>query len=101
MSAIGTDLLWLRFYLFAAYVFLFAAALTNFPPWGTWNRVSPDLWLLGAILWPFFVGKDAQAILKAMAPVSIAYYCSMAASWHAKGSNASKLASTTTKHTGI
>ena len=64
MSAIGTDLLWLRFYLFAAYVFLFAAALTNFPPWGTWDRVSPDLWLLGAILWPFFVGKEAQAFPK-------------------------------------
>ncbi len=70
MSAIGTDLLWLRFYLFAAYVFLFAAALTNFPPWGTWDRVSPDLWLLGAILWPFFVGKEAQAFPKAMATVN-------------------------------
>ena len=61
MSAIGTDLLWLRFYLFAAYVFLFAAAMTNFPPWGTWDRVDGNLWLLGAILWPFFVGKQARA----------------------------------------
>ena len=61
MSALGTDLLWLRFYLFAAYVFLFAAGMTNYPPWGTWDRVSPDLWLLGGILWPFFVGEEAQA----------------------------------------
>lgn len=73
MSAIGTDLLWLRFYLFAAYVFLFAAALTNFPPWGTWDRVNDDLWLIGAILWPFFVGKEAQACPEAMGNVHTSY----------------------------
>jgi hypothetical protein len=57
LAALGTDLLWLRFYLFSAYVFLFIAAMTNFPPWGVWSRVNGDIWLLGGILWPFFVGE--------------------------------------------
>ena len=58
MAAIGTDLLWLRFYLFAAYVSLFIAGLTNYPPWGTWHRINGDLWILGGILWPFIVGES-------------------------------------------
>ena len=58
MAAIGTDLLWLRFYLFAAYVSLLIAGLTNFPPWGTWHRINGDLWILGGILWPFIVGES-------------------------------------------
>ena len=58
MSALGTDLLWLRFYLFAAYVSLFIAGLTNYPPWGTWHRINGNLWILGGILWPFIVGES-------------------------------------------
>lgn len=59
LAALATDVLWLRFYLFLAYVFLCVAASTNYPPWGTWTRINGNLWLLGAILWPILVGKTA------------------------------------------
>lgn len=57
MSALGTDLLWLRFYLFMAYVFLLIAGLTNYPPWPLWNRVNGDVWLIGGIVWPLVIGE--------------------------------------------
>ena len=70
MAAIGTDLLWLRFYLFAAYVFLFIAGLTNYPPWGIWHRINGDLWLIGGILWPFIVGRS-HTLLRAGIHISL------------------------------
>ena len=60
LSGLASDLLLLRFWLVCSYVFLLVSGILNFPPIGVWTQQSPDLLMLGAIIWPAVVCKAPQ-----------------------------------------
>ena len=49
----------------------------NFPPWFIWSRIGGGTILLGAILWPFFVGKILQMLNMASHGVKDSSECAL------------------------